>query len=193
MRARWNRAGLEDMHRGRNRDIDIPEPLFLILEGLRQRKINTKPDDFVLVSDSGLPLLATSFRISRLKPIGSKTREYPGSLGTVLRRARTASCQNSECSSTTRWHRGGKSTKAALLRSIQLQMENTVFPSHSPLPNSLLHRWAVFLTNQLWCLMRLLLVEDRTRDTAVSKVLPYGSRLSCRRCRGAKNCDEICS
>ena len=90
VRARWNRAGLEDMHRGRNRDIDVPEPLFLILEGLRQRKANTKPDDFVLVSDSGLPLLATSFRISRLKPIGRKLG-IPGLSWHILRRARTAS------------------------------------------------------------------------------------------------------
>ena len=90
VRARWNRDGLEDMHRGRNRDIYVPEPLFLILEGLRQRKANTKPDDFVLVSDSGLPLLATSFRISRLKPISRKLG-IPGLSWHVLRRARTAS------------------------------------------------------------------------------------------------------
>ncbi len=72
VRAPWNRASLDDMHFGRNRDIDIPELLFPILERLRRRKSNTKAQDFVLVSYSGQPLLATNFRISRLKPIGRK-------------------------------------------------------------------------------------------------------------------------
>ncbi len=90
VRPRWNRAGLEDMHRGRNRYIQIPEPLFLILEGLRRRKTITNPDDFVLVSESGLPLLATSYRISRLKPIGRKLG-MPWLSWHVLRRAHSAS------------------------------------------------------------------------------------------------------
>jgi site-specific recombinase XerC len=72
VRTRWNRAGLQDMHRGRNRDIEIPEPLFLVLEELQRRKTITHPDDFVLVSESGLSLVATSFRTSRLKPVGRK-------------------------------------------------------------------------------------------------------------------------
>jgi hypothetical protein len=90
VRPRWNRSGLEDMDRGRNRDIDIPEPLFLVLEELQQRKTITNPDDFVLVSEGGLPLLATSFRTSRLKTIGRKLG-IPWLSWQVLRRARTAS------------------------------------------------------------------------------------------------------
>ncbi len=90
VRARWNRAGLEDMHRGRNRDIDIPDPLFLILDGLRRRRTKTKPDDFVLVSESGNPLVASSFRISRLKPIGRRLG-MPWLSWHALRRASTAS------------------------------------------------------------------------------------------------------
>ena len=90
VRARWNPAGLDDMHFGRNRDIDIPEPLFPILEGLRRRQSTTKAHEFVLVSDSGEPLLATSFRISRLKPIGRKLG-MPWLSWHTLRRAHSAS------------------------------------------------------------------------------------------------------
>jgi integrase len=90
VRARWNRTALDDMHSGRNRDIDIPEPLFPILEGLRRRKSNTKAHDFVVASQSGQPLLATSIRISRLKPIGQKLG-IPWLSWHDLRRAYTAS------------------------------------------------------------------------------------------------------
>jgi len=90
VRARWNRTALDDMHSGRNRDIDIPEPLFPILERLRRRKSNTKAHDFVVASQSGQPLLATSIRISRLKPIGQKLG-IPWLSWHDLRRAYTAS------------------------------------------------------------------------------------------------------
>jgi integrase len=91
VRARWNRTGLDDLHSGRNRDIDIPESLFPILERLRRRKSNTKAHDFVVTSQSGEPLLATCIRVPQLKPIGQKLgipwlswhhlrRAYTGSL-----------------------------------------------------------------------------------------------------------------
>jgi integrase len=89
VRARWNRTGLDDMNCSRNRDIDIPEPLFPILESLRRRKSNTKAHDFVVASQSGQPL-AKSSRISRLKPIGQKLG-IPWLSWQDLRRAYTAS------------------------------------------------------------------------------------------------------
>ena len=90
VRARWNRTGLDDLHSGRNRDIDIPEPLFPILERLRRRKSNTKAHDFVVTSQSGQPLLATSIRVPQLKPIGQKLG-IPWLSWHDLRRAYTAS------------------------------------------------------------------------------------------------------
>jgi len=90
VRARWNRTGLDDLHSGRNRDIDIPEPLFPILERLRRRKSNTKAHDFVVTSQSGEPLLATNIRVPQLKPIGQELG-IPWLSWHDLRRAYTAS------------------------------------------------------------------------------------------------------
>ena len=89
VRAKWNRSGLDDQHSSRNRDIDIPEPLFPILEMLRRRKPNSKAHDFVVASQNGQPL-ATSGRISRLRPIGQKLG-IPWLSWHDLRRAYTAS------------------------------------------------------------------------------------------------------
>ncbi len=86
--AQWNRVGLGDWRRGRRRNIDIPDVLYPILENLRSQKGASNPDDFVLLSETGHPVVPAGVRVGRLKPIGRKLG-IPWLSWNVLRRAHT--------------------------------------------------------------------------------------------------------
>ena len=86
--AQWNRSGLGDWKRSRKRNIEIPDVLVPILENLRSRNGNPNPDGFVLLSETGQPILPTSIRVGRLKPIGRKLG-IPWLSWQVLRRVQT--------------------------------------------------------------------------------------------------------
>jgi hypothetical protein len=86
--AQWNRVGLGDWRRGRRRNIDIPDVLYPILENLRSQKDDSNPDDFVLLSETGHPVVPAGVRVGRLKPIGRKLG-IPWLSWNVLRRAHT--------------------------------------------------------------------------------------------------------
>jgi integrase len=86
--AQWNRSGLGDRKRCRKKNIEIPDVLIPILENLRSQNDNPHPDSFVLLSETGQPILPTSIRVGRLKPIGRKLG-IPWLSWQVLRRAQT--------------------------------------------------------------------------------------------------------
>ncbi len=86
VRTRWNRAGLGDVKRGRTRNVEIPEPLFL---KLRRHRSVTTPDSFVVTTHTGAPLRPANLRVSRLKPIGIEL-DMPWLSWQVLRRAHDA-------------------------------------------------------------------------------------------------------
>jgi integrase len=86
--AEWNRVGLGDWRRGRRRNIEIPDVLLPMLENLRSQKEAATWDDFVLLSETGHPVVPAGVRVGRLKPIGRKLG-IPWLSWHVLRRAHT--------------------------------------------------------------------------------------------------------
>lgn len=72
LRPQWNRIGLGDSKRGRKKDIEIPKSLISVLEDLKKRGIKRSADDFVLISDSGQPILSAKVSSARLKAVGRK-------------------------------------------------------------------------------------------------------------------------
>jgi integrase len=86
--AEWNRVGLGDWRRGRRRNIEIPDVLFPMLENLLCQKGNSSPNDFVLLSEAGHPVVPAGVRVGRLKPIGRELG-IPWLSWQVLRRAHT--------------------------------------------------------------------------------------------------------
>jgi integrase len=86
--AQWNRVGLGDWRRGRRRNIEIPDVLYPMLENLPSQKGSSTPDDFVLLSETGHPVVPAGVRVGRLKPIGRKLG-IPWLSWQVLRRAHT--------------------------------------------------------------------------------------------------------
>jgi integrase len=86
--AQWNRVGLGDWRRGRRRNIEIPDVLYPMLENLLSQRGAATPDDFVLLSETGHPVVPAGVRVGRLKPIGRKLG-IPWLSWQVLRRAHT--------------------------------------------------------------------------------------------------------
>jgi integrase len=89
VRTHWNNVGLGDSKRGRQRNIEIPDLLVSMFENVRDRRANPVPDDFVLVSEDGEPVVPGTIREGRLKPIGRKLG-LPWLSWRVLVRAHTA-------------------------------------------------------------------------------------------------------
>jgi hypothetical protein len=79
---------LGDWKRGRRRNIEIPDVLFPMLENLLGQKGTPNPDDFVLLSETGQPVVPAGVCVGRLKPIGRKLG-IPWLSWHVLRRAHT--------------------------------------------------------------------------------------------------------
>jgi len=75
--------------RSRHRNVPIPEPLLPVLLGLSHRVKHVGPDDFVLVSRTGMPVTAANIAARRLRPIG-KVLQMPWLSWHVLRRTYTA-------------------------------------------------------------------------------------------------------
>ncbi len=86
VRTQWNRSGLGDSRGSRKKVFEMTESLFSMLEDLRCRKGSPNPDDFVLTSETGRPVLASNVRNGRLKPIGRQLG-IPWLSWHVLRRA----------------------------------------------------------------------------------------------------------
>jgi len=74
VRMQWNRTGLGSARQSRNRNRDIPVavPLFAMLADWALEKGSPDPEEFVLVSEKGQPLLPADLRSSRLAPIARK-------------------------------------------------------------------------------------------------------------------------
>lgn len=89
VRTRWNRAGFSEVIRGRNRIIEVREPLLSHLRNLSRREEQIDTNEFVLVSETGDPIPPTSIHMARLKPIGKKLG-LPWLSWQVLRRAHTS-------------------------------------------------------------------------------------------------------
>lgn len=66
----WNRAGLGDSRAcGKNKILEIREPLLSALRGLRENKPLADPDDLVLASRMGDRLIPASFWVSEMKRV----------------------------------------------------------------------------------------------------------------------------
>ena len=72
VRKQWYRCELGHIQKSRERNLQIPPPLHLILMRIRDRGKFTAPDDFVLVSRVGTPINEANIVSRRLKPISTK-------------------------------------------------------------------------------------------------------------------------
>jgi len=74
VRMQWYRGELECIKKSRVRDVHIPQPLLRILLDLKERAKFTGPDDFVLVSRGGNPMIQGNTLERRLRPLSIKYR-----------------------------------------------------------------------------------------------------------------------
>jgi len=89
VRKHLYRGELENVNKAkRNRNLPIPECLIPILRDLSRRADFTGPDDFVLVSDAGKPVIEKNIALRRLKTIG-RSLQMPWLSWQVFRRTRT--------------------------------------------------------------------------------------------------------
>jgi len=89
VRKQWYRCALGSIKRSRERNLKIPEPLFLLLLKLSQRAKFTSPDDFVLISRAGTPINQANIVSRRLRPIGRQL-QMPWLSWHVILRTHTA-------------------------------------------------------------------------------------------------------
>jgi hypothetical protein len=88
VRTSWNRPGLEGSQLvGRNRNIEIREPLFSTLRELKRQNPNPTGDGLVMTTNKRGPILPSSIRMCHLKQVG-KALGLPWLTWQVLRRAR---------------------------------------------------------------------------------------------------------
>ena len=89
VRKQWYGGELADAGRKRRqRNVPIPPPLLPILIELSRRAAFTAPDDFLLVSRNGTPLIEQDIALRRLKPIG-RDLQMPWLSWHVFRRTHT--------------------------------------------------------------------------------------------------------
>jgi integrase len=72
VRTHWNPAGLGNASTRRNRNIALSARLFAVLADWALEKRALNPEEFVLVSDTGQPILRANLRSSRLVTTGRK-------------------------------------------------------------------------------------------------------------------------
>lgn len=89
VRANSNRFGPESYKPGRNRNIDIPEPLLLHLKKLRTQAEKKNKNDFVLITEEGGQITPETIDVQRLMPI-RRALGIPWLSWQVLRRARVS-------------------------------------------------------------------------------------------------------
>ena len=72
VRKRWYRGDLDDVQKGRAKNLPIPDLLLPMLLKLSGRARFTEPNDFVLVSRAGTPINAINITARRLRTIGEE-------------------------------------------------------------------------------------------------------------------------
>ncbi len=72
VRAHWNPSGVGNASARRNRNVVLSARLFAVLADWALEKRALNPEEFVLVSDSGQPVLRANLRSSRLVTAGRK-------------------------------------------------------------------------------------------------------------------------
>jgi integrase len=72
LKQHWNPEGIVQLHSNRIRLIEVPEPLSVILLGLKHEALSPDPNAYVLATPSGAPIRPASLRMTRLKLIGRK-------------------------------------------------------------------------------------------------------------------------
>lgn len=90
VRKRWYRGQLTRVNgKSRERELPIPDSIFLLLLELKHRESFTGPDDFVFAARSGAPVRVKDIAARRLKSIG-KDLQMPWLSWHVFYRTRTA-------------------------------------------------------------------------------------------------------
>ncbi len=87
IRKQWYRGELASVKVGRARHLPVPDLLYPVLCALARRPRFTRPEDFVLVSETGTPVNETNIASRRLRPIG-KELNMPWLSWHVFRRTR---------------------------------------------------------------------------------------------------------